>query len=194
MSKAFKDFLFANNVASSRTTPYNPACNGQIEKTNGTLWKAITLRLKSLGLPQSHWQEVLPDALHSVRSLLCTATNATPHERFCMFQRRSASGTSIPSWLSEGETALLKRNVRRKQEALVDQVEVLHANPQYVHVRMPTGKEKTVNIRQLAPSGTVSGIQPDSTGNENISDPPQQPDILIPQPEVPVTPRGVYIT
>ena len=183
MSKAFKDFLFANNVASSRTTPYNPACNGQVEKTNGTLWKAITLRLKSLGLPQSHWQEVLPDALHSVRSLLCTATNATPHERFCMFQRRSASGTSIPSWLSEGETALLKRNVRRKQDALVEQVEVLHANPQYVHVRMPTGKEKTVSIRQLAPSGTVSEIQPDSTGNENTSDPPQQPDILMPQPE-----------
>ena len=60
---------------------------------------------------------------------------------------------------------------------------MLHANPQYVHVRMPTGKEKTVSIRQLAPSGTVSGIQPDSKGNENTSDPPQQPDCLMPQPE-----------
>jgi len=31
------------------------------------------------------WETVLLDALHAMRSLLCTATNATPHELFLRF-------------------------------------------------------------------------------------------------------------
>ena len=40
------------------------------------------MALRIRGLPVTHWQDVLPDALHSLRSLLRTATNYTPHERF----------------------------------------------------------------------------------------------------------------
>ena len=44
-----------------------------------------------------------------------------------------------------------------KFDPLVEEVEVLHANPQYVHVRLPSGIESTVSIRDLAPvSGTCT--------------------------------------
>ena len=42
-----------------------------------------------------------------------------------------------------------------KFDPLVEEVEVLHANPQYVHVRLPSGVESTASIRDVAPvSGT----------------------------------------
>ena len=171
MSKELKDFLISKNVATSRTTPYNPQGNGQCEKLNGTLWKAITLSLKSRGLPQSCWQDVLPDALHSIRSLLCTSTNTTPHERMFLFQRRSSTGTSIPSWLTDAETALLKRHVRKsKQEDLVDEVEIIDVNPTYAHVKTRDGVEKTVSIKHLSPPAVVHDSPTVSdTVNTNLS-------------------------
>ena len=47
----------------------------------------------SITCPIAEWERVLPDALHSTRSLLCTATNATLHERLFNFQRQSGNQT-----------------------------------------------------------------------------------------------------
>lgn len=164
MSKELRDFLVGKGVACSRTCSYNPQCNGQAERYNGIVWKAITLALKSCGLPPKCWQMVLPDALHSIRSLLSTATNVTPHERLMNFSRRSAAGSSLPSWLCTPGPVLLRRHVRRnKSDPLVDEVELLQANPQYAHVRYPDGRETTVSIRHLAPAGGTSECgDPDS--------------------------------
>ena len=77
-----------------------------------------------------------PDVHHSVRSLLCTATNETPHERFLRFPRRSLSGPSVPSLLAKPGPVLLKRNARSsKFDLLVEEVELLQANPHYAYVR-----------------------------------------------------------
>ena len=103
MSAELKQFLSSKGIASSRTTSYNPQCNGQVERENGTIWKSITLALKS----RSHWQEVLPDVLHATRSLLCTSTNETPHERLFNFSRKSTSGMSLPTWLTVPGPVLL---------------------------------------------------------------------------------------
>ena len=100
MSVELKTFLQSHGVATSRTTPYSPQSNGQCERYNGIIWKAVTLALASLGLKETQWESVLPDALHSVRSLLCTSINCTPHERFFNFTRRSSPGQSILSWLA----------------------------------------------------------------------------------------------
>jgi len=70
------------DVASSHSTPYHPIGNSQVERYNGILWKATRLALKSHNVPADSWEAVLPDALHSIRLLLCTSTNATPHELF----------------------------------------------------------------------------------------------------------------
>ena len=82
MSDELKTFLQSKGISTSRTAPYNPQGNGQVEKLNDTLWRAIKLALKSKKLEISQWESVLLDALHSIRSLLCTATNCTLHERF----------------------------------------------------------------------------------------------------------------
>ena len=154
MSEELRLFLLTKGIATSRTTPYNPACNGQVEKYNGTVWKAIMMALKTRGLPVTCWQDVLPDALHSLRSLLCTTTNCTPHVRFLKFERRSSIGGSVPTWLSSPGPVLLKRHVRaNKTDPLVDEVQLLQANPQYAHIRHADGRETTVSIRHLAPRG-----------------------------------------
>lgn len=157
MNRELLEFLMSKGIASSRTTSYNPQGNGQTERYNGIVWKAITMALKSRNLPPKCWQIVLPDALHSIRSLLSTATNVTPHERLLNFARRSTTGGSVPTWLCTPGPILLKRHVRHsKVEPLVDQVELLQANPQYAHVRYPDGRETTVSLRHLAPTGESS--------------------------------------
>ncbi|GFT20644.1 retrovirus-related Pol polyprotein from transposon 17.6 [Trichonephila clavipes] len=74
MSHELKSFLTSQGIATSRTTPYNPAGNGQVERYNGTIWKTIQLALRSNSLKTEQWKGVIQTALHSIRSLLCTAT------------------------------------------------------------------------------------------------------------------------
>ena len=156
MNVELKTFLHQKGIATSRTTSYNPAGNGQVERCNGTVWKAINLALKTHQLPVKYWQEVISDALHSVRSLLCTATNATPHERLFSFQRKSTSGQSMPTWLTTPGPVLLQRHVRNsKFEPLVDEVELIEANPSYAHIRFEDGRKDTVSLKHLAPQGNT---------------------------------------
>jgi len=112
ISQELHCFFLSKGIATSRTTPYNPACNGQVEKYNGTVWKATMMALETQGLPVTCWQDVFPDALHSLRSLLCTVTNCTPHERFLKFVRHSSTGGSVPTQLSTPGPVLLKCHVR----------------------------------------------------------------------------------
>ena len=134
MSSELRSFLHEKGVATSRTTPYNPSGHGQVERLNSTLWKTITLALKSKQLPISRWETVLYDALRSIRSLLCTSTNATPHERLFSSNRRSTSGTSLPNWLLNGGPVLVKKHCRTsKYEPAVEEVELLDCNPSYAH-------------------------------------------------------------
>ena len=154
MSEELKNFLQSKGIATSRTSPYNPRGNGQVEKLNHTLWRGIQLSLKSKGLAINQWELVLLDVLHSIRSLLCTQTNCTPHERMFVHTRRSTTGNSLPTWLLSPGPVFMKRNVRNsKFEPLVDEVELLCANPQYATVRLRDGRETTVSLRQLAPMG-----------------------------------------
>ena len=89
--------------------------------------------------------------LHAQRSLLCTATNCTPHERMFTFPRKSSSGCSLPSWLKPGPI-LVKRHVRNKGDPLVDDAELLEVNPAYGKVRLENGREINVSLRDLAPT------------------------------------------
>ena len=101
--------------------------------------------------PINRWEYVLPDVMHSLRSLLCTANNATPHELFFKFNRRSTCGTSLPTWLLEPGPVLLRNFTRTsKNDDLVKEVELLSANPTYAHVRYPDGREASVSLRDLS--------------------------------------------
>jgi len=124
-------------VGTSRCTPYHPERNGQCERANQTIWRKIKLFLHSQSLPEDRWAEVLPKALHAIRSLICVTTNETSHERLFSFPRRAMMGTSVPTWLMSPGPVLLRRFVRTKGEPLRDEVELLDANPTYAHVRYP---------------------------------------------------------
>ena len=105
---------------------------------------------------------MLPDALHTARSLLCTSTNSTPHERFFGFERRSMLGKSLSSWLLQKGPVLSRRFVRNKDEPLVDEVDLLDANPSFAHIRFPDGRESTVTTTDLAPCPRTTAIEPSS--------------------------------
>ena len=122
LSEETVNYLHSKGVATSKTSRYNPQGNGQVEKLNGTLWKAIQVTLHSRNLKVSEWETVLPDALHSIRSLLCTATNATPHERLFNYSRQSTAGKSIPSWIKPGPVYLKNHTRKSKYDPPVSPV------------------------------------------------------------------------
>lgn len=150
LSEETQSYLLSKSIATSKTSRYNPKCNGQVERLNGTLWKAIQVTLHSRNLKQSDWEDVLPDALHSIRSLLCTTTNETPHERMFNYTRKSTSGRSIPSWVKPGPIYIRNQPRKSKNDPIVTSATLIHANPEYAHVRLQSGVETTVNLRDIA--------------------------------------------
>ncbi|XP_064072074.1 uncharacterized protein LOC135193461 [Vanessa tameamea] len=153
ISKEFTEFLSSLGIACSRTTPYNPRGNGQVERLNGTLWKTLQLALRTREMPIESWEQFLPMSLHTIRSLLCIPINTTPHERLFNHPRRSPHGESLPSWLIPGPV-LMKKNIRNKNDPYVEEVELLQSNPYYSFVKHKNGRESTVSNRNLAPLPT----------------------------------------
>ena len=95
ISHEFTSYLLQRGISSSKSSIYHPSGNGQAERTVQTVWKAIEFAVKDAGSSIKHWETVIRDALHCMRSLLCTATSVSPHERFFNFQRRCCSGESF---------------------------------------------------------------------------------------------------
>ena len=138
-------YLHQRGIGCSNTSIYNPRGNGQCERYNGIIWSSVKLAVKSRKLHISQWELVLPDVLHSIRSLLCTTTNETPHERLFKHKRRSSFGVSVPTWLSSPGRVYLRRHANpSKYDPVVEEVDLVHATPSYARVRFPTGRETTV--------------------------------------------------
>jgi transposase InsO family protein len=108
ISKELRQYLLSQNIAVSLTSPYNPKSNGQCERYNSIIWQGVELALKSQGLPITRWESVIPFVLHSIRSLLCTSTGETPHERAFLHKRRSLLGQTLPTWMLNPGIGLLK--------------------------------------------------------------------------------------
>ena len=169
VSAEFVQYLNSKGVSTSNTSTYNPQGNGQCERYNAIIWSAVQLALKSKNMHTSQWQFALPDALHSIRSLLCTATNATPHERMFQFQRKSSAGMSTPTWISYPRPVLLKRHGRSsKYEPLVDEVQLIHATPNYAQVQYKDGREATVPLRDVAPVPDKDMLQVDGDTRQPV--------------------------
>ena len=92
----------------------------------------------------SKWETILPDVFHAPRSLFCTATNTTPHERLFNFTRKSTAGKSIPSWIKPGLIYVKNRRRTTKNEPMVIGATLLDANPRCAH-RLASGTETTVS-------------------------------------------------
>lgn len=149
LSQEFQRFLFDHGVRFAPTSPYSPQANGQVERLNGTIWKAV--RALQIDNPSRSWDSLLPEALAAIRSLLCTATGKTPHDRFLAFSRQ-ASFSSRPVSFAPGDQAFLRRLVRNKNEPLGDPVKIVVAYPGHALVMRPGSTvPDSVNIRHLAP-------------------------------------------
>ena len=61
------------------------------------MWRTIKLNLHERALPEENWEDVLFESLHAIRSLVCLATNETPHSGMFRFDRRSMTGVSMPA-------------------------------------------------------------------------------------------------
>ena len=171
LSEETQSYLLSKNIATSKTSRYNPQGNGQVEKLNGTLWKAVQVTLHSRNMNPSEWETVLPDALHSIRSLLCTATNTTPHDRMFNFSRKSSSGKTIPSWVKPGPIYVRNHTRRSKNDPPVTPATLLHANPSYAHVLLPSGVETTVSMRDIARQPTPNNSSIDTCVPNNNTEP-----------------------
>jgi transposase InsO family protein len=170
MSRALKSYLFDKGIASSHTTPYHPRGNGQCERYNGILWKAMRCALKSRNLEINRWEMVIPAVLDSVRSLLCTSTGESPHARFLRFSRRSNHGKSLPDWLCKSGPVLLRNFVRSsKTDDLVQPVTLIEANPMYARIRYPDGRESNVSLRDIARCPQDGQNRVEETYNDSFS-------------------------
>ena len=70
MARDLKNYLVKRGIATSRSTPYHPTGNSQVERANKTIWETGQLMVCDQQIPHERWKNVLPDALHAVRSLL----------------------------------------------------------------------------------------------------------------------------
>ena len=117
-------------------------------------------------MPITQWERVLHDVLHSLRSLLCTSTNATRHEFFKNFNRKSPNGFTLPAWLTKPDPVLLRNFVRaNKNDDFVRQVQSTEAKPTLVRVRLLDGHESTVSLRDLAPCLSYFLLSPSKPGH-----------------------------
>ncbi|XP_059839436.1 uncharacterized protein LOC132401321 [Hypanus sabinus] len=103
------------------------------------------------------------------------ALNLTYNRDKCVFGTtrlailgKSATGTTLPAWLTSPGPVLLQKHARsNKYSPPVERVHLLHANPQYVYVVLPDGREDTVSICDLAPAGAADHYPEHSTVTMN---------------------------
>ena len=152
LSGSIQEFLLKRGVALSKSSLYHPTGNSQAERYVGIVRKSKRFSLKTNNLPISCLETVLPNALHFIRSLLNTTTDATQHELFFNFNRRFRSGRSFPARLSTPDPVMLRKFLRNhKNDVLVEEVQLLDVNPQYVSIRYMDGTESSVSLSDLSP-------------------------------------------
>lgn len=53
--------------------------------------------------------------------------------------RRSYNGCSLPGWLSHPDPVFLRNHVHAKYEPIIQEIELIEANPDYTHIKLPDG-------------------------------------------------------
>ena len=79
-------------------------------------------------------------------------------------------GTSTPIWMTELDPVYVRKHVRDKYDSVVEEMDLLNANPNYAVVRSPEGREVAVSARDIAPTpagpGEANESQSFSQSNE----------------------------
>ena len=123
----------------------------------GVVWKSVELALKDKKMDWwARWEEVLPDALHSIRTLMNTSTRETPYSRFLGFPRKSAAGSALPKWLleAEGDEIWVRNFTRRsKLEPRVKKAKLIEVFPSHAFVEYGNGRRSSVALKDVARKG-----------------------------------------
>ena len=74
--------------------------------------------------------------------------------------------------MNPGGVLLRKYNRSSKNDPYVEEVELLQSNPQYAHIRYADGRESTVSVQDLAPTGS-SRDSSEGSASQIHPDPPE---------------------
>ena len=162
MSESFENWARLQGICLSRSSAYHPQGNGQVERYNGIIWKAVQCLLDNADFSANQWPIALPQALRAIRILLNTATGCTPHER--MFKhpiKVSGIGTAmkiLPKWLQKAGWVYMRNFYKQnKYSPRVIRVWMVEAQNNYAKVVMPTGRIQAVNLLDISKCEDQSG-------------------------------------
>ena len=77
--------------------------------------------------------------------------------------RRSVNGPALQSWLKPGPI-FVKKHIRNKDDSLVEEAELIECNPTYAHVRLSSGRETTVSVRNIVSRVENNTALPENSG------------------------------
>ena len=80
-----------------------------------------------------------------------------------MHARRCVNGPALPSWLKPGPI-FVKKHVQNKDKSLVEEAELIECHPTYAHVRLSSGRETIVSVRDIAPTVESNTALPENNG------------------------------
>lgn len=67
---------------------------------------------------------------------------------------KSTFSTAIPTWLSSlGPILIRKQNRNSKFDPLVEEAELIEANPEYALIKLSNGRHTNISLKHLAPKG-----------------------------------------
>ena len=144
----------------------------------GIIWKSVELALEEHDSDWSLWERFLPDALHSIRSLMSTATRETPHERMFSFERKTSAGPGVPKWLAESKGQdIWVRNFGRKSksEPRVRKAKLIEAYPRYARIEFENGRRDTISVDDLAPKGSREPGSTERDAQQVVNEEPESP-------------------
>ena len=113
-------------------------------------WHPVNYPLRSGNAMRVTWRTPFAPYSALLRTQLRMSDYSTTSNK-----RRSSFGVSVPTWLSSPGLVFLRhcheRHARSKYEPVAEEVELVHATPNYARVRFSTGRETTVPSRDIAP-------------------------------------------
>ena len=71
-------------------------------------------------------------------------------------------GAKAPSLVTEAGLVYVRKHVRDKYDPVVEEIDLLHANPNYAVVQSLEGREVTASARDIAPTPAGPGDAKDS--------------------------------
>jgi hypothetical protein len=84
-----KELCHRLGIRRTRSSPYNPRCNGQVERMNRTTAERLAMLIEAGD--QTDWDEKLPTALSAIRTVESSATRETPYYLLFGYESRNKS-------------------------------------------------------------------------------------------------------